>query len=261
MSSLLFPFDKTPEQIRDWILSDTVDGIIQELFTRHPTLKSPQRRAIPQIITAIPLRLIKPEQFFPTLTERFKFPALIADDITKTVKARIFDPIKTSMLEVYGINTDDILKKPTSATARTMPIEKPVIKPPVAVPTQTPRPVGPPPPPVPKARVMEMSQVIDVRKPVTTAATTKATAPSVAKQTSPTPTAQTMKIEGDFSAGGPAKAVAPAPKPAGPVVASKPAGESDVLETKKEFGLAEAVPKPPQPQEIEKYEDHHPVVE
>ncbi len=265
MPDLIFPFDKVPEQIRDWLTSDTVDGIIEELFKRYSTFTNDQQKSIPLIITWLPLRRIKANQTISTLINRFKIDLAAAEDIAKTLEHRVFEPVKTGMLETYGIVVADMLQKPGIA-ARTMAIETPTNKPVVAPKPQASRPPAAPVPPPLKARITEMGQMIDLRRPVLRSSSYAGQAPAAAnaagKSTVPVPAAQTMKIEGDFSAGGPKQ---PAPTEAKSASSSsapkKPEGEHDTLETKKEFGLAEAIPKPPQPQEIEKYEDHHPAVE
>jgi hypothetical protein len=74
-----------------------------------------------------------------------------------------------------------------------------------------------------------------------------------------------MKIEGSFGSGNQRAATGSnamnTNQPTSSAATKKPEGESEVLETKREFGLAEVIPRPPAPQEIEAYQDEHPVVD
>ncbi len=259
-----FPTDQIPEKIKEWLGSDTVFDITQELNTRFK-LTGWRKPMIAFTVTKIIIKKIPADAFVKTLVGQGGLSERDALEIASVIKSRVLEPVKTSLLDWGGIDISKILTPATAApvAARTMPIEKPVVKPVTAPQQSAQRAPTPPAVPMPKARVMEMAKVIDVRKPQAVASATK---PAITnpKSAVPIPTAQTMKIEGDFSAG--ASALRTTNSEAQVAVAAKPAekkatGESSVLETKKEFGLAEIVPKPPTPQEIEKYEDHHPVVD
>lgn len=260
----IFPTDLIPEKIKEWLGSDTVFDVTQELNARFK-LTGDRKPMIAFTVTKILIKKIPIGAFVKTLVSQGGLSERDALEIASVIKSRVLEPVKTALLDWGGIDISKILTPATAeaVVARTMPIEKPVVNPVMVAQRPAQRAPAPAAASMPKARVMEMAKVIDVRKPSATSAAAKPTTTPL-KSAAPIPTAQTMRIEGDFSAGASAlrtdRSEARAPVSAKPAE-KKAAGESSATETKKEFGLAEIAPKPPAPQEIEKYEDHHPVVE
>jgi hypothetical protein len=256
--------------IQDWLGSSLVMTIVVELNEKIDAL-GPEVKVIPGAIRSLVLKNIEPEQFLLELKKGLPDVANAAlVEIANSVKNRILKPVGSSLSGLYGINIakipDSMPVQPSQPVARTTPLAAPMPVKPAAPAVQarptTITPTAPPPPPI-RARVMEMAQVVDLRKPARLdpakpAASTATSAPAVRA-------AQTMKIEGTFGAGNQQAATGSnamnTNQPTNSVATKKPEGESEVLDAKKEFGLAEVIPKPPDPQEIEVYQDEHPVVD
>ncbi len=256
--------------IQDWLSSSLVMTIVVELNDKIDAL-GPEVRVIPGVIRAVVLKNIEPENFILEL--RKGLPDVANEmlvSITNSVKNRILKPVGSSLNGLYGINIakipDSIPVQPSQPVARTTPLATPMpVKPAAPVVQARPTtiaPTAPPPPPI-RARVMEMAQVVDLRKPARIAPVTQP-AP-LETPASVVPAAQTMRIEGSFGAGNQRTATGSntmnTNQPTNSAATKKPEGESEVLDAKREFGLAEVIPKPPDPQEIEVYQDEHPVVD
>lgn len=264
-------FDLLDKGVQDWLQSDTVFQIVFELNKKANAFGN-ELACIPKAIVSIATGKQKPEELFNEISRGLPF---LNDkdvaEIAATIKQRIFTPIKTALKNKQGIDISllSTSRTETKITAHTMKIER------VQVPTaaqpvrtaqvmQTAAPIAPPKPvaqpvvnqaapaaaaPIPKARVVEMAHVIDLRRPMSSTVPAAPTA-SVAKPAATSGTsAQTMKIEGSFGAGAVKPAAAaqqPTAPKAAPSSAQKPAGESATLEAQKPFGLAEAVPRAPE---------------
>ena len=253
------PFATLQKGIQDWLKSDIVTDVIITLNERYGAFGS-EVRILPRLITRVSVGMTPPELFTKELGHYLAFlePADAAR-LAFEVKSRIFKPIHAALKAGYDIDTDKIITvvPPATPVARTMKLEStPAPKPPTP-PAVRQIPVAPRAPavPQPKARIMEIQHVIDLRKPSPQAASTPVK--KVASPVPPAPAARTMEMS-QSSVAKPTTPVASA-KPTTPAP-KKPAEESKVLESEKPFGLAEAIPKPPAPQEIEKYHDEHPEV-
>lgn len=296
-------FDKLDKGIREWLQSDTVFQIVFDLNKKIGAFGS-ELACIPSAIVNIATGLRKPEEFFVELSKGL--PYLDDKDIEQvatSIKQRVLTPIKALLKNKQGIEVSLVstTRPETKFTAHTMKIERAPAPPPAA--TTTKMAATPPPPPrpvpapqpaptarviqpeIPKVRTMQMANVIDLRRPMSS---TVPTAPAAAAKTQQAggPTAQTMKMEGTLgsSANRPVSTGSTsAPTKESPANSPKKVeGEHDVLEAEKPFGLAEAVPVAPSqpapaapapaaqpkasapaqpPHEIVEYHDEHPAVD
>jgi hypothetical protein len=242
------PFGSLNKAVHDWLTSDTVFSVVLSLNEKHD-LMGEETRAISGALVGIATGAIPPEQFVKYLEKKLPF---LSDaellELSEELRRRVLKQIQATLRGVYGI---DIEKIPTSiqpkVAPRTMDIQK------NAAPTHTPAAarVMPAVPERPKARVMEMATVVDLRRP---AAAQKA---PVSTPAATRPNAQITEMQsGSLSA--PKTVSAGAPLPAAPKPPLTPK-EKEVLESEKPFGLAESIPKPPVVEGVVKYQDEHPM--
>jgi len=124
VQELKLNIDSIPESIKDWLSSDTVFNISEEIIKRFGLVKS-QKNAISFATTGVILRKIEPKKFISTLIEEFLIQERNAIEIASVVKNRILEPVKPGLVAWLGINLNDLTALPQSSqiTARTMSIE------------------------------------------------------------------------------------------------------------------------------------------
>jgi hypothetical protein len=234
-------FDDLPQGVRDWLGSNDVGVVIVELNKRNK-VDGGGLVVIPRLITRLLVGMLDAQDLNQALTYYLPDlgPQQIAD-IALTVKTRILKPVASSLKGLYGIDIERIAIKPlpVGPTVRTMKLEAQP-KPAAAAP---PKPTGTPvqtASAAPKARVMQMANVVDLRKPAPVQ-------PAAAPRPVPVPkapAARTTQMK--------PSAPAPKPQPVAPISTVPPkqkdsSEEAEVIEAAKPFGLAETVPLPPKP--------------
>jgi hypothetical protein len=244
------PFNSLHKAVHDWLTSDTVFNIVSAINTKHD-LVGDELRAVSGALVGIATGVIPPEQFVKYLEKKLPF---LSDteilDLSEELRRRVLKQIQATLHSVYGI---DIEKIPTvlspKVAPRTMNLEKPA---PAAPHTPLPPRVTPVVPERPKARVMEMASVVDLRRPAAAPQNTPA-APAT-----PRMGAQTMEIQGRSFSPATGAGTPPTHSAAGQKTPATPQ-EKAVLESEKPFGLAESVPTPPAVHDVMKYQDEHPM--
>lgn len=220
--------------IKNWIQSDGVLNIIIALNKELGNYGT-ELSVISQAIISVSLGEVKPENLIRVLAKNL--PLVEDKDIEKAtaiLKKKIFYPLG-SAFKRQGIDIDKILvrvpvpEKPKAPAAREVPFSAPSsAKAPADAKAMAGKPPAKPqgwqatPAIEPKARIMEFTPMTDVKKP-------------------------------DFAKASPGRPTSANPAPKNPA--------PTVNEPEKPFGLSEAVPKAPEPHEVVKYQDEHPMKE
>ena len=271
------PFATLQKGIRDWLQSDIVTDVIVLLNERYGAFGS-EVRILPRLITRLAVGMTPPELFTKELGHYLAF--MKEEDTYKLafdIKSRIFKPIRAVLKSSYDIDTDKIITTPplSKSQPRVMKIETPVdSRPDVPAPLPAaPTAVRQPTPPAPKAHVMEIQHVVDLRRPAAQAPLAAPTKTST--QNIKVPASARVTEMSWISEQRPLKTNQPAPSTQNSAISKKTIPEPNVIESPKAFGLAESIPKPPArvPQipvtqsptipehhELEEYHDEHPEV-
>lgn len=96
MAEKTLTFQGLPQEIQDWLSSESVESIIEELQKKYQ-LKGYAMAAVSLTTTWLVLGVISPEDFFDTLVSEFSLPAQTASALAKDIAQRILLPIKNGL--------------------------------------------------------------------------------------------------------------------------------------------------------------------
>ncbi|PIR86867.1 MAG: hypothetical protein COU11_03370, partial [Candidatus Harrisonbacteria bacterium CG10_big_fil_rev_8_21_14_0_10_49_15] len=101
-----WPFENLPPELADWLKSEAVERIVEELNTKFNLLDLGRERAIGYTCTWLVLGYIKPTEFIQTLVQEFGIEQKIAIALVKQIKERVFHPVKMGMKNRLHIDID-----------------------------------------------------------------------------------------------------------------------------------------------------------
>lgn len=112
-------FQSLPQEIQDWLSSESVESIIEELTGKYQ-LKGYAQAAPSLITTWLVIHTIEPEEFLDVLHAEFLLDPRVAVALTRDIFQRILLPIKHGLKRGAGLDIEKIpLELPqTPITAR-----------------------------------------------------------------------------------------------------------------------------------------------
>jgi hypothetical protein len=261
------PFDSLPQEVRDWLQSETADKIIDELNEKFK-LSDTQQNGIPFALTWMLIGRVPPQEFIASLIKRFAIEPKIAGQIAESVKDRLLHSVRGPLKERCGINIDLITMPPAGSqpAAQTTTLAKPLvadIKKPTA-PSQA-MPVRVNSQMTAMAQTTRLSQGIG-SEPNKNTMTAK---PIVAQPKPPAQHADNLTLQKPISfievqplppAPDQAAVAVPKPQPA-PAAPTPPITPREAPAPIQSAPVTHITPSKPVEHEVEEYEDHHPVVE
>jgi len=107
----IWAFDQLPQEIQDWLQSESVESIIAELNKKYQ-LQGYQLTAVSLLTTWLVIKTIIPKAFLPVLLNEFNLSVPVGTALAQDIKKRILLPVKHGLRRVANIDIDEISFEP-----------------------------------------------------------------------------------------------------------------------------------------------------
>lgn len=139
----LWPFDRLPQAVRDWLRSETVERIIVRIYEQYGDAAS-DPAGVSRCLTRLVLGTMEPKEFTATLATEFTTSPEAARAMTLVVSEKILKPIEKVLQDKLGIKAEGIISEISVPTARVTELKQPLITD-IRPPKPLAQPVAPPP--------------------------------------------------------------------------------------------------------------------
>lgn len=114
MAEKTLTFQGLPQEIQDWLSSESVESIIEELNKKYQ-LKGYATGAISLMTTWLLIKTIDPEEFLDILMDEFSLDSRAGSELTKDIYQRILLPIKNGLRRSAELDITKLQVEPRMA--------------------------------------------------------------------------------------------------------------------------------------------------